>query len=72
MTLTFDIERQEETPQAFYFLAKEKYKVRIDRETGKGSCDCLGDTFQKGGRQQQDCKHIVKAKEILKAIGKCK
>ena len=70
MDLKFDIKCDKETPQAFYFLAKEKYKVRIVRETREGSCDCMGDTFKQGGREQKECKHIQKAREILKAIGK--
>jgi len=70
VTLTFDIERKEETTKAFYFLVKEKYRVRIDRETGEGSCDCMADVFRKGGRKQKDCKHIKKAKELLKAVKK--
>ncbi len=70
MTKIFSIKREEATAQAFWFLAKEKYKVRIDRETGQGSCECLGDIFHKGGRKQRDCKHIQKARAILKAAKK--
>ena len=70
MVQLFLLERNEETPQAFYFTAKEKYKVRIERETGKGSCDCMADVFKKGGRKQQDCKHIQNARAILKAARK--
>ena len=59
-----------ETVQAFWFLVKEKYSVRIDRKTGQGSCACLADTFKKGGRKQKDCKHILKAQELLKVVNK--
>jgi len=69
MTKIFSIEFEEATDQAFWFLVKEKYKVRIDRETGEGSCECLGDIFKQGGRNQRECKHIKKARELLKAGG---
>lgn len=70
MVQLFSIKREEATAHAFWFLAKEKYKVRIERDTGRGSCECMGDIFQKGGRKQKDCKHIQKARAILKAARK--
>lgn len=70
MTLIFSIRREEPTAHAFWFTAKEKYKVRIEKETGKGSCECLGDIFQKGGKKQKDCKHIQHARKLLKAVKK--
>ena len=70
MVQLFSIKREEPSAKAFWFMAKEKYKVRIERETGIGSCECLGDIFQKGGAKQRDCKHIRKAREVLKAVNK--
>jgi hypothetical protein len=68
----FEIHMTDRTEHAWWFEAKQKYKVRIDAETKEGSCDCHGDTFRKSGRKQSECKHIQAAKAILKSIGKGK
>lgn len=52
----------------YWFKAKNEYNVRIDADRDTGSCDCTGATFKQSGAKQKDCKHIKKAKKIVKVL----
>lgn len=65
-----DVKCNARSQKAYYFLVREKYEVRIERGTEIASCECLGDIFMRGGRKQKECKHIQKARELLKVVGK--
>ena len=58
----------DKTSNSVWFLAKDKYIIRIDRKTKEASCSCKGDAFRKGGRKQKECNHIEAAKKIFKAL----
>jgi len=64
----FDIRLLNSNGVVHWFLAKEKYLVRIDSETSEAVCTCFGDTFRQGGRKQKECKHIKKSRRLLKVL----
>ena len=48
----------------FSVLSGEKiYSVRIDPNINSSSCDCLGDVYRQGGRNQKECRHIKFCRE---------
>jgi len=66
--IELDVVKDGDSPQAFWFLANKKYHVRIDKKTNAGSCECLGDIFKQGGRNQRECKHIQRVRKILREL----
>ena len=51
-----------------WFLAKEKYLVCL--APGERSCDCRHGTMQISRGKKSDCKHVKKARELLKVMRK--
>lgn len=72
MTYLFKIEFDGCHDKAYWFTAKEKYLVRIDTKTKKANCTCKAGMFKESGCKQEECKHIILAKNILKAMKRLK
>jgi len=69
MGYTFEIKCVGRSANTCFFEAKKKYKLDVNRRTGEGVCSCWGGTSKAGGRKQKDCKHLEKAREIIKVMG---
>lgn len=71
MTYVFDLELhpKQANEKTIWFTAKEKYLVRYDMDTKKFSCSCMAGTFNITGNKGLDCKHISKAKKLVRALG---
>ncbi len=52
----------------FWFVAKEKYLVRLSPY--ERSCDCRHGTMQISRGKKSNCKHVKKAQELLKVMRK--
>ena len=64
--IELDVVKDGDSPQAFWFMVNKKYHVRIDKKTKEASCECLGDIFKQGGRNQRECNHIQRVRKILR------
>lgn len=68
MSKAFEIRMTAHRNGIYWFKVKGRYDVRVDTVSGEANCTCQGDTFKQGGRKQIECKHLQKAREVLKVL----
>ena len=69
MTVLFKLKFHSVSPQHYWFTAKDRYLVSVNRETGAAECDCRHGHFKKvGERKRDDCKHAKKALELVRKV----
>jgi len=69
LTCTFLIKCVGRSGKTAFFEAKEKYKLDVNLESGKGVCSCQAGTMKASGKKQEDCKHVKQAKAIIEVMG---
>jgi len=73
MSYLFNI-KMEKVPGeiVYWFIAKGKYLVRLNIKTKEATCTCMAGTFKESGHKQEDCKHVLSARALLKSFGRLK